>query len=83
MPPAAQDSPRRLFAYFCLACWLIWLPVAGLGVWALYMAEAGGMPFERPQVLRAVWWTTYFCVGLPLAVRLAMYWIERHDLSED
>ena len=68
----AQDSPRRPFLYFCLTCWLVWIGVAGLAVWALYAAKAQTVPFDRAQVLRAFWWTTYFCVGLPAAVRLAM-----------
>ena len=51
--------------------------VAVLTVWALYQSNAHAMPFEREQVLASFWWITYFCIGLPLAVRALMWWVER------
>jgi hypothetical protein len=76
----AKDSPRRLLNYFYLVCWIVWMLVAGLSVWALYMTKGRSMPFGPAQVLTAFWWTTYFCLGLPAAVWLMVWWVERRRL---
>lgn len=75
----AKDSPRRLFRLFCAVCWIAWMLVAVLTVWALYQSNAHAMPFERGQILASFWWVSYFCIGLPLAVRVLIWWVERRS----
>jgi len=75
----ARDSPRRLFRLFCAVCWVAWMLVAMLTVWALYQSNAHSMPFEREHILTSLYWVTYFCIGLPLAVWGLMWWVERRS----
>lgn len=65
---AARDSSRRWFRSLCVVCWVVWMCVAALAVWALYVSNEGMAPMPRQQILASLWWVTWFCVGLPLAV---------------
>lgn len=75
----AKDSPRRLFRFFCAVCWIAWMLVTVLTVWALYQSNGHIVPFEREQILASFWWVSYFCAGLPLAVWVLMWWVERRS----
>jgi hypothetical protein len=33
----------------------------------------------RAEVLSVFWWTTYFCLGLPAAVRIFIWVVEGYD----
>lgn len=75
----ARDSPRRVFLVFCAVCWIAWLAVGGLTVGALYLVNRGHELGTRGEVLSVFWWMTYFCIGLPLAMRALMWSVERYD----
>lgn len=75
----ARDSPRRFFLAFCAMCWIAWAAVAALTVGALYMVNRGHELGTRGEVLSVFGWTTYFCLGLPAAVRVFIWLVERYD----
>ena len=75
----ARDSARQIFLMFCAICWIAWLALGGLTVGALYLLSKGYELGTRQEVLSVFWWTTYFCIGLPLAVRVFLWGVERYD----
>ena len=75
----ARDSPRRIFLVFCAMCWIAWAAVGALTVGALYMVNQGHELGTRAEVLSVFWWTTYFCLGLPGAVRIFIWVVEGYD----
>jgi hypothetical protein len=81
--PRARDSSRHWFRALCVVCWVVWMAVAGLSVWALWLSRSGwdgpaaaGLPPR--QILASLWWVTWFCLGLPLAVWLVRRVLERN-----
>ena len=75
----ARDSPRWVFRAFCAVCWIAWLAVGGLTVGALYLVNRGHELITRAEVLNTFWWITYLCIGLPLAVRVFIWAVERYE----
>ena len=78
-PLRARDSSRRVFLAFCAMCWTAWFSVGALTAGALYLVNRGHEMGTRAEVLNVFWWTTYFCVGLPAAVRVFIWLVERND----
>jgi len=72
----AKDSSRKVFRFFCAACWLAWVAIALLTAWALYVLRSGYVPFNRDEVITGFWWITYFCIGMPMILKMFLYWLE-------
>ena len=73
----AKDSPRKVFRYFCIACWLAWIAIALFTAWALYVLRLESVPFTRDDVFGGFWWITFFCMGMPLVLKMLLLWIEK------
>jgi len=73
----AKDSPSKVFTYFCIACWLAWIAVALFTAWALFVLRSDYVPFTRDDVLGGFGWITFFCLGMPLVLKIFLFWVEK------
>ena len=73
----AKDSSKKVFRYFCIACWLAWIAVALLTAWALFVLRSDYVPFTRDDVLGGFGWITFFCLGMPLVLKIFLLWVEK------
>ena len=73
----AKDSPSKVFRYFCIACWLAWIAVALFTAWALFVLRSDYVPFTRGDVLGGFGWITFFCLGMPVVLKIFLLWVEK------
>jgi hypothetical protein len=67
-----------IFKAFCILCWVIWLGIGMLTVIGLLLAHKDAAVIHKGEVLGLFTVTTYFCIGLPVAVKLLLKAVERY-----
>ena len=78
--PAGADP---IFKAFCIFCWIIWLGVGVLTIIGLLLSQKDTTVIHKGEVLGLFTVTTYFCIGLPVAVKLLLKALERNRDKTD
>ena len=73
-----STEARFIFKIFCIICWVAWLGLGVLTIIGLLFSRSNPSLIPKEEVVGLFIITSYFCIGLPIAIKLLFQIVDRY-----